>query len=297
MNKKIKFYTIIIISALVLTWWGILFFTGTKEQTINYIWQVIMGIAALFFSIIGVLTAGKWSWLKSGVGRAIIFISAGLFMWGLGQLGWSYYLFADPTVEAVPSHIPDYIYFSALPLWFYGIITLTRATGARYGIRKLAGKVLVALIALIMAFLSYYFLVDIARGGIDYFSKPFLDIFFDLGYSIGDAMLLTIVIAIVLLSWKLLGGRFRLPVLTILAAFVFLFLADFSYSYTNGRNLYFNGNVADLFFFLMVTTFGIGIAMLDPGHVHKAIAPDVASTSQQTPTPVQVSDNLQQEEH
>lgn len=272
MNKKAKLYLLLTISSFMLVWWALLFFTNTREQQINYYWQVAMGMSALLFAVIGIFTAAKWNWLKSGVGRGIFFISCGLLMWGLGQLGWSYYLFADPGVEAVPSHIPDYIYFTALPLWFYGIITLSKATGARYGIRKLSGKITVALIALLMAFLSYYFLVVVARGGTDYFSLPFQDIFFDLGYSIGDAILLTIVLAIFALSWNMLGGRFKAPIVAILAAFIFLFFADFSFSYTNGQNMYYNGNIADLFFFLTVSVFGIGVAMLDPGHVRSAKA-------------------------
>lgn len=269
MNKKLKLYLILTITGAMLAWWAALFFTNTREQQINYYWQVGMGVTALLFAVFGILTAAKWNWLKSGVGRGIFFISLGLFMWGLGQLGWSYYLFADPGVEAVPSHIPDYIYFSALPLWFYGILTLSKATGARYGIRKTSGKIIVGIIASIMALASYYILVVVARGGTDYFSQPFLNIFFDLGYSIGDAILLTIVIAIFALSWNMLGGRFKAPVITILTAFIFLFFADFSYSYLNGQGVYYNGDIADLFFFLTVSIFGLGVAMLDPGHVRK----------------------------
>lgn len=276
MNKKLKLYCILTVSFTMLAWWGALFFTNTREQQINYYWQVAMGLSALLFAGMGIMTAAKWGWFKSGVGRAIVFISAGLVMWGFGQLGWSYYLFASPGVEAVPSHIPDYIYFSALPLWFIGIFMLSKATGARYGIRKTSGKILVGLIAAIMSLLSYYFLVDVARGGIDYFTQPFLDIFFDLGYSIGDAILLTIVIAIYILSWKLLGGRFKRPIIAILTAFALLFFADFAFSYTNGKGAYYNGNVADLFFFLMVCSFGIGLSMLDPGHVRKSKTPSTA---------------------
>ena len=287
MNKKLKLYTILIISFSMLAWWGVLFFTSTREQQINYYWQVAMGLSALLFAGIGISTAAKWGWFKSGVGRAILFISAGLIMWGLGQLGWSYYLFADPGVEAVPSHIPDYIYFTALPLWFVGILMLSKATGARYGIRKTSGKILVGLIAAIMSLLSYYILVDVARGGIDYFSQPFLDTFFDLGYSIGDAILLTIVFAIFALSWKVLGGRFKRPIVTILIAFVFLFFADFAYSYTNGKGVYFNGNIADLFFFLMVCTFGLGVGMLDPGHVRKKKVSD-KPVAQEAPAPAEL---------
>jgi len=290
MNKKLKLYIILTVSVGMLLWWAVLFFTTTREQQVNYWWQVAMGVSALLFSCIGIITAAKWSWLKSGVGRSIFFISLGLMMWGLGQLGWSYYLFAQPGTEAVPSHIPDYIYFSALPLWFIGILTLSRATGARYGIKKTSGKLAVILIAAVMSFLSYYILVDVARGGASYFTnQAVLDTFFDLGYSIGDAILLTIVIAVYALSWKRLGGRFKRPVVTILTGFIFLFLADFSYSYTNGKGIYYNGNIADLFFFLMVATFGLGVAMLDPDHIRKLKKVTAIPANDVTSSPISTS--------
>lgn len=271
MNKKLKLYFILSSSALMVTWWALLFFTNTRGQYINYWWQVFMGITALLYALLGILTAAKWGWLKSGVGRGIFFISLGLMMWGLGQLGWSWYLFADPSIEAVPSHIPDYIYFSALPLWFFGILELSKSTGARYGLKKTSGKILVLLLSIIMVILSWYFLVEVARGGMGYFNQgqDFITTFFDLGYSIGDAIMLTIVFAIFGLSWKILGGRFRVPIVTILSGFLLLYFADFSFSYFNGKGEYFNGNTTDLFFFLMAASLGLGLSMLDPTHIRK----------------------------
>jgi hypothetical protein len=270
MNKKLKLYLILGTSIIMIAWWAALFFTGTKEETINYIWQVGMGLCALLYATLGIITAAKWNWLKSGVGKGIFFISLALLCWSIGQLGWSYFLFAEPNVQAPQSHLLDIIDFAAIPLWFAGILMLSKATGARYGLKKLNGQILVFLVSVIMILLSYYFLVEVARGGSSYFDQPFWKAFFDLGYSIGDAIIATVSIAIFALSWKMLGGRFKLPITIILGGFILLYFADFSFSYFDGKNEYYNGDVVDLLFMLAVTTLGIGVNMLDPTHLRKA---------------------------
>ncbi|MFO0882168.1 MAG: hypothetical protein U0491_01845 [Candidatus Saccharimonadales bacterium] len=287
MNKKFKLYFIVGLSGIMVALWFAIYITGTQGQQINYWWQLFMGLTALTYGIFGIFTAKKWNWLKSGVGRGVFFLSLGLIMWGIGQLGWTYFLFVEPDVEAPQSHLLDFIDISAIPLWFAGIVTLSKATGAKYGLKKLSGKLLVVLVSLIMILLSWYFLVEVARGGAAYFDQSFGKQFFDLGYSIGDAILLTTAIVIFALSWKLLGGRFRLPIITILVSFAFLYLADFWFSYRDGQGVYFNGDPVDLLFFLMITTMGLGITMLDPNRVRSKAAPAKVSTVAETPTPVE----------
>lgn len=270
MNKKLKFVTILSITIFMLITWAIIYFSHSVGKAANNWWQVGMSASALLFGVFGMMTAAKWSWFKSGIGRGIFLIAAGVFMWGVGNSGWTYYLFVDPNQQNPPAHILDILYSSAIPLWFVGILMLSRATGARYGLRSTVGKLFVVLIILAMSVGSWYLLVEVARGGSSYFKLPFWEQFFDLGYSIGDAINATIAIALFALSWKLLGGRFKLPILTILAAFVMLYFADFLWSYLSGKNLYFNGDVADLLYMSTISAFGLGVNMLDPGRIGKA---------------------------
>lgn len=281
MNKKLKLITIVAISSFMLLTWALIFFSHTVATTTNYIWQIGMGLSGLTFAIFGILTAKKWGWLKSGVGRGVFFISLGLLAWSIGQLGWSYFLFADPTTETPPSHILDIIDFAAIPLWFVGIIMLSKATGARYALKRKSGQLLIVVVAITMSLLSYYFLVVEARGGTAYFDQAFWNQFFDLGYSIGDAIIATIAIVVFSLSWKLLGGRFKLPITVILLGFVLLFFADFAYSFRDGRGEYFNGDIADLLYMLTITAFGLGLSMLDPSPLR------TAKPVQSSPQPVQ----------
>jgi hypothetical protein len=269
MNKKLKLFTIVGLAFIMLASWAFLFFTDTKEQQSNYYWQIGMGLCAVVFAFFGLMTSQKWGMLRSGVGRGIFFISLGLLMWAIGQLWWSFFLFATPGVEAPQSHLLDLVDFMAIPLWFVGVIMLSQATGARYGLRTIWGKIFVVVFSAAMIAASYYFLVIVARGGNAYFDQTILKQFFDLGYSVADSVLCATSIAIFALSWKLLGGRFKLPISVILLGFVLLFISDFSFSYYDGRAEYYNGNISDLFFMLTVVALGLGLSMLDPSHIRK----------------------------
>jgi hypothetical protein len=289
MNKRLKFFLIAGITAFMLITWAVIFFSHSVGKPANNWWQVGMSASALLFGVFGMLTAAKWSWLKSGVGRSVFLMSAAVFMWGVGNSGWTYYLFRDPNQQNPPAHLLDILYSSAIPLWFVGVIMLSKATGARYGLRSLVGKIFVVAIILIMSIASWYLLVEVARGGVSYFKLPFWEQFFDLGYSVGDAINATIAIALFALSWKLLGGRFKIPILTILAAFVTIYFADFLWSYLSGKNEYFNGDVADLLYMTSISAFGLGINMLDPGTIRKAAVvtlPPVETTINQAPPSV-----------
>lgn len=216
------------------------------------------------FGVFGLLTARHWSWLKSGVGQGVFFVSLGLIVWGIGQAAWTYFLFRYPNQQSPPSHILDIIDLSALPIWFYGIVRLSKATGAKYGVRKMKAKIAVGCSALAVMVAASYFSVVVASGGLSYFSEPFWKAFFDVSYPVGDAVILTIALTIYGLSWKLLGGRFKRPIVIILMAFVVLYVADFSFAYTDVRNTYFNGDWPDLMFLIMIGMLGLALSLLDP---------------------------------
>jgi hypothetical protein len=284
MSKKTKIVIIIVSSLVLFLYWAALALTHTKFKMINYWWEALLAVVAIGYGAMGMISAKHWSWLKSGVGKSVFFISVGLIMWGIGQAGWTYYVIKDPANQVPPTHILDVIYSSSIPLWAYGIFKLTRATGARYGIRSLKAKLAVTALILIMLAVSYYFLVVVARGGNAYFRQnSFWEIFFDLGYAVGDFVNLTLAVAIFGLSWKYLGGRFKRPILVLLCAFAVIYLADFLFSFYDGKGQYYNGQWVDLVYLLMTAVFGIGLCLLDPGR-HQLQA--VAGTPTAPPSPI-----------
>ncbi|MEI6237191.1 MAG: hypothetical protein WCP03_01140 [Candidatus Saccharibacteria bacterium] len=265
MNKRIKLEIILALSVTLLVTQIALFLTNTKGQTPNYWWAAGLSLLAIVSGSLGLITAKNWSWLKSGVGQAVFFISLGTIIWGIGQAGWTYFLFKDPNIASPSSRLLDIFFMASIPLWFYGVLKLSQATGAKYGLKKLSGKLLALFLALIMAVASYYFLVIVARGGFNYFDgQSVFDIFVDLGYSIGEGLIFTLALVVFGLSWKFLGGRFKYPIIAILAGFGLLYFADFAFSYLDGQGKYFNGDISDFLFLVAFTVLGVGLCMLDP---------------------------------
>jgi hypothetical protein len=265
MSRKSKLVIITVVTALLFVYWAFLFFSGTKGEMINYYWQAGLAIAAILFGFFGILSAKHWGWLKSGVGLGVFLISLGLIMWGVGQAGWTYYVIKYPDEEVPTALFLDIAYFSSIPLWTTGIFKLSKATGAKYGLKTIAGKVLALAISLIMLGISYYLLVVVARGGINtILEATFMENFWDLGYAAGDAINLTLSLVIFGLSWKFLGGKFRKPIIVILLGFALIFFSDLLFSYRDGLGLYYNGDISDLLYLLMVATFGFGLSLIDP---------------------------------
>ncbi|HOR23648.1 hypothetical protein KBB76_01855 [Candidatus Saccharibacteria bacterium] len=276
MNKKTKIEIIVFTAVALLAFDLALIFTGTRGQTINAFWAMAMGFLTAFYGVLALITAKYWSWLHSKIGQAVFFIGAGNFIWGAGQLVWAYYFYRYPNQEYQPQRILDVLFFSAVPLWFYGVLKLTKASGAKYGLKKLKGKLLVLFLVVFMGALSYYLLVFLAREGSAYFNQPLWEQFFDLGYSVGDAIIFTVALAIFGLSWRLLGGRFKAPVIVMLAGFGVMYVADVLFSYLGGKELYYNGDISDMLYLAAVVIISAGACLLDPTKLKPIYAPGPA---------------------
>lgn len=261
-----KNYRVLILAifatALFLSWLAMAL-TNTKYQQVNYWWQVMLAAFTILGGLLGLAVAKKWSGFKSGVGQGMIFLSLGLVTWGIGQAGWSYYTLKgieDPTSVLVST-----VYIVSIPLWFYGMIQLSRATGAKFGWRSISAKLLTIGMSVVLLVVSYYVLVILARGGLSsYKGDSISDIFYDLGYAFGDVLLLATSLSIFGLSWKYLGGRFKRPVLLILSAFVLQYIADFAFSYYDGKTQYYNGHWCDVVYLAVMAVLAIALCMLNP---------------------------------
>lgn len=236
-----------------------MYFSGVKGSFQNYLYQFGLGLIPLLGGITGMLNSRRWGFLSSEVGRATFFISAGLTAWGIGQMFWSVYYNILLQIEIPYPSLADVGYVSALPLWIYGIIKFSRATGARASIKKLSGKLILFTIPVLAIIFSYYLLIVIARQGVIDFNEGALKLFFDLTYPLGDLVILTVALLIYGLSFNYLGGRFKLPVITIIGGFILMYFTDFTFSYVTTIGTYFDGHWVDLMFpsALALVAFGI----------------------------------------
>src|SRR6185312_5609834 len=78
---------------LVVVFWLYLFVTHATSGTLNYWYSFVFGLIPFFGGLVGMIQSRLWGGLKSSLGRAVFFVSLGLFLWGFGENIWSYYNF------------------------------------------------------------------------------------------------------------------------------------------------------------------------------------------------------------
>lgn len=252
-----------------------LFFFQSRSSLFNNLYGVLfLGFIPLVGGINGLTVAKHWGSFQSAVGRAIIFLSLGLISWGFGTYIFSgVYNFLLHVEVPYPS-LADVGYIISLPLWAIGIIQLSRATGAKYGLRSSKGKVLSFLVPALVIALSYYLLVVVARGGsIDFSDPAILKLFFDLAYPIGDVVILTLATSVYALSYNYFGGLYKKVIYTILLGFVLMYLADFSFSYSTTLNTFYPADWVDLLFTTAMFVLSVGVAMFYPLSSNRKVAP------------------------
>lgn len=249
---------------------SLLYFQEARGTLWNDLYGVLfLGFIPVVGGINGLVLATHWGSFKSAVGRALIFLSLGLISWGLGTWVFSGFYNFILKVEVPYPSFADVGYLLALPLWVIGMIELSRASGAKYGLRTIGGKTILLVLPVLVIVLSYYLLVTVARGGELVFSAEEYKIFFDLAYPIGDVVILTIATLVYGLSYNYFGGLYKKAMYLILASFVVMYIADFSFSYTTTLETWYPADWVDLTFTTAMLMLSIGVGMLDIKHASR----------------------------
>ncbi len=244
-------------------WWLFINIRGLQNTTENYLYGALLGILPVVGGILGLLNAKRWGNFKSAMGRTVFFLSLGLLTWGIGTLIFAYYNIYLNVAVPYPS-LADASYIISWVFWAIGMIDLSKATGVKFKLRRVAGRAMLFIIPIVTIIISYYALIVVARQGVIDFSGGALTTFFDLAYPIGDVVILTIALLIYGLSFNYLGGFFKWPIIIILSGFVLNYLGDFFFVYTTTITTYFVANWVDLLYTLAFFTLSFGAALLDP---------------------------------
>lgn len=261
MNKTNKYQkTFSIFFGLLVVFWAVLFATGTKSGNLNYWFSFLFGLIPFFGGLIGMYKARIWGGLKSSVGKAVFFVSLGLFLWGFGESIWSYYNFFRHVPAPYPS-LADIGFAPSIFFWILGMAFLSVATGALFALRKTHwAKVFVIVIPLLLLIPSYYLQITLARGGtLIPPGETLLKTILDIAYPFGDFLALTFAAVIFALSYQYFGGLYRRATLCLLAGLVVMYCADSVFSYTTTKGTYYNADWGDLLLALgqFLMTFGI----------------------------------------
>lgn len=249
----LSFYIFLII------FWLVILLSGSKDSFSNYLYSFLFGLIPLFGGLVSMIRSKVWGGMKSAVGKAVFFIGLGLFLWGCGELIWSYYNFFMNEPAPYPS-LADLGFAPSIFFYGLGAAYLSKATGAKYGLRSKLAKVFVTIAPIIILIFSYYILVTVARGGVLVpEGETILKIILDIVYPLGDFIALVIAIIISGLSFKYLGGKYKTDITFIMIGLGVMFIADTIFSYTTTTGSYYNANFGDLMLTtgLFCLTFGV----------------------------------------
>ncbi len=256
---KSKIFAIITAFYLVLVcWWLEIYFSGSKNAAQNNYYGFFYAFIALIGGINGLAISKKWGGYKSLVGRAIIYMSAGLLLEGFGQLVWSYYnIFAK--IEVPFPSIADVGYFLMIPTYTLGVLSFAKAAGVKYALRDFK-KNLAMIVGIPIIMLISTYLLLLQGNSID-FSSPTESLRTFLNYysPLGESVTISIAILSYFLSRKYLGGKMKHKILYILFAFIFEFITGMTFLYQAAIGTYYNGGINDLMFTTSFTIMSIGL--------------------------------------
>ena len=221
-----------------------------------------MTILPILGAILGFQKAKIWGSWHSAIGKSLNTLSLGLLSWGMGMVVWNYYLFFSNVEVPYPS-LGDLFYIMIWLLCTYSMVQMSRATGARFGFKKTSGKLLAFLFAVLAVVVSYYFLFVIARQGSIDLSGGIPSFLLAILYPLGDVAILLSTVLIFVLSYKFLGGKYRVPILVLLVGFILNYIGDVIFVFTTTTGAYFNGHISDLIYVLMIFVLSLGISMMD----------------------------------
>ncbi len=245
-------------------WWLMINLNQWEDTFQNYAFGLVFGCIPLVGGALGLMNAKAWGGFGSVMGRATGLLSLGLLSWSLGSLIWAYYNFFGAIDIPYPSWA-DVAYIVSWPLWTWGAIELSRATGARFSLRHRGGKLALLTIPVAVIAASYYLLVVVARGGeLVVADGGALKTFFDLAYPIGDVVILSFALVIFGLSLKYFGGRFKTSILILLGGFVLNYFADFAFSWTTLNGTFYVASWVDGLFMCAMTALAMGVVGLNP---------------------------------
>jgi hypothetical protein len=221
--------------------------TGHKSGDLNYLYSFLFGLIPFFGGLIGMLKSRMWGGLRSAMGKAIFFVSLGLFLWGTGENIWSYYNFVKNVPAPYPS-LADLGFAPSIFFWIIGTFYLAKATGAWLTFsRSRTAKVIAVAVPVLLLIPSYYLQVKLARGGVlvppgETVLKAILDIV----YPFGDFLALTLAAVVLLLSYQFAGGIYRKAVYVLLFGLTMMYVGDMVFSYTTTKQTYYNADFGDL---------------------------------------------------
>ncbi|MCX6814358.1 MAG: hypothetical protein NTY20_01770 [Candidatus Aenigmarchaeota archaeon] len=191
---------------------------------------VVLAFASFLFG----LYAYKLHGFRSLQGKALLFLSLGIFFWFLGESAWAVYEIAL-GIEAPIASFADLMWYAGYPLFIAGLYYEWKIT--RIPLTKDRKFLAVLLLMAVLILVSWYGIIPTVQNSeTDLLEKSVV-----IGYVAGD---LAIMLGCSIIIVSFLGGKFAKPWIIITMAIILTSLADIGYSYLS--TAYETGNWIDL---------------------------------------------------
>jgi hypothetical protein len=245
---------------LVIGYWIVLHLSHKTDSSYNFVYSLLFSLIPLIGGLVGVIKSKIWGRFKSHLGKAVLSISTGLFLWGAGSMIWSYYNLVAKVAIPYPS-LADIGFAASIVFWAIGAVYLSKASGAGFAFRRSAlAKVFTFVVPAAVLAISYYLLVSVGRQGVLVpQGETALKVFLDIAYPFGDVISLTLATVIFGLSFKYFGGVFKRSIILILLGLAIMYFGDFIFSYTTTVGTFYNGDWGDLVLTLGLAAMTLGV--------------------------------------
>lgn len=242
-----------------------IYFPGTDGYNIR-IWAMSYNIVAVVGAIYGIFLSKSWGGFKSVVGRASLVFSIGLLLQSFGQNVYNF-LYITQGFDIQPPYpgLGDVGFFGSVIFYIYGAILLAKISGVKVSLDSFIKKLQALFIPVLVLAGSYHiFLKDYA---FDFSNK--LKIVLDLGYPLGQAFYVSIVVLTFILTRKILGGLMRTPIIWFLWALVAQYAADFMFLYQANNGTFTVGGLVDCMY--LVSYFLMAMSLIKLGNIFRKI--------------------------
>jgi len=237
----------------------VLFWVFVNVLSPDEVWQGYFsdtyGFLALLGGVLGLLTARSWGFFKSQVGLSLSLLSFGLLSQFLGQLGYSFLYYAYGLENAYPAFCEIFFVLS-VPLYAVGCYYIAKASGFHVSLRQKRNKAVAFITPLVVLLFSYIAFIRTY----DFSSNPLLNTVIEIYYPIGQSLFLSMSLAAFITTRACLGGIMKKPVLLILIALVFQYLADSMFIYETTHETWQAGSISALVFVISYALMSLALA-------------------------------------
>lgn len=237
-----KFYRgllLTIISLIFVTsiFWDVYLYTLTAQDTyFNFLYNLIYGSIFIFGGLTVLFYAIKFS-VTTNLGKMLVFFGSGLLSFACGNIVW--YLYNNLFKIEVPfPSLADIFYIAFYPFMIVGTIYLLRIYKTLLNKSIIRDSIIIVIISFIVIF-TIFFRIDFLSSGTSLFQRLVTIL-----YPFGDA----VIISITLVALRVGGGRLHPSLYILTFGLLMQSVADLLFNYRNIVGLYWNGDIADLFF-------------------------------------------------